>query len=193
MSAHTSTTDMARAHRRLWKKSASVREFQSVFEQDDVINLENHRVYMKLLIDGMPSWPFSARTLPSSKLVRLALNFLEAERRHRLPELGNGTTCRANIGFKRNLFCDPQQLTILLENLQKIPNTLYSSPLSVLLLESLQYFDLSRLARADGGRIMQPEGHARNDIGVVGPMLSIAERRTACLRHCSINEGQRTI
>jgi hypothetical protein len=57
----------------------------------------------------------------------IALNFLEAERRHRLPELGNGTTCRANIGFKRNLFCDPQQLTILLENLEKVPNTLYSS------------------------------------------------------------------
>ena len=40
-----------------------VREFQSVFEQDDVINLENYRIYLKLLIDGMPSWPFSARTL----------------------------------------------------------------------------------------------------------------------------------
>jgi hypothetical protein len=49
-----------------------VREFQSVFEQDDVINLENHRIYLKLLIDGMPSWPFSARTLPSAELVKLA-------------------------------------------------------------------------------------------------------------------------
>src|SRR5689334_9247560 len=30
------------------------REFQSVFEQDDVINLGNYRIYLKLLIDGMP-------------------------------------------------------------------------------------------------------------------------------------------
>jgi hypothetical protein len=35
-----------------------VREFQSVFEQEDVINLENYRIDLKLLIDGMPSWPF---------------------------------------------------------------------------------------------------------------------------------------
>jgi hypothetical protein len=45
-----------------------VREFQSVFEQEDVINLENYRIYLKLLIDGMPSWPFSARTLRSVEL-----------------------------------------------------------------------------------------------------------------------------
>jgi hypothetical protein len=49
-----------------------VREFQSVFEQEDVINLENYRIYLKLLIDGMPSWPFSARTLSSSDLAQLA-------------------------------------------------------------------------------------------------------------------------
>jgi hypothetical protein len=49
-----------------------VREFQSVFEQEDVINLENYRIYLKLLIDGMPSWPFSARTLRSSELAQLA-------------------------------------------------------------------------------------------------------------------------
>lgn len=48
-----------------------VREFQSVFEQEDVINLENYRIYLKLLIDGMPSLPFSARTLPRSEPARL--------------------------------------------------------------------------------------------------------------------------
>ena len=47
-----------------------VREFQSVFEQEDVINLENYRIYLKLLIDGMPSWPFSARTLQSTELAK---------------------------------------------------------------------------------------------------------------------------
>jgi hypothetical protein len=50
-----------------------VREFQSsVFEQEDVINLENYRIYLKLLIDGMPSWPFSAHTLKSSELAKLS-------------------------------------------------------------------------------------------------------------------------
>jgi type IV secretory pathway TraG/TraD family ATPase VirD4 len=49
-----------------------VREFQSEFEQEDVINLENYRIYLKLLIDGMPSLPFSARTLRSSELAQLA-------------------------------------------------------------------------------------------------------------------------
>jgi hypothetical protein len=49
-----------------------VREFQSEFEQEDVINLENYRIYLKLLIDGMPSLLFSARTLRSSELAQLA-------------------------------------------------------------------------------------------------------------------------
>jgi hypothetical protein len=50
-----------------------VREFQSRFEQEDVINLENYRIYLTLLIDGMPSLPFSARTLRSSELAQLAI------------------------------------------------------------------------------------------------------------------------
>jgi hypothetical protein len=51
-----------------------VREFPSVFEQEDVINLENYRIYiyLKLLIDGMPSLPFSARTLRSSEQAQLS-------------------------------------------------------------------------------------------------------------------------
>jgi type IV secretion system coupling TraD/TrwB family protein len=49
-----------------------VREFQSNFAQEDLIQLENYRIYLKLMIDGMPSWPFSARTLWSSELAQLA-------------------------------------------------------------------------------------------------------------------------
>lgn len=49
-----------------------VREFQTVFEQEDVISLENYRIYLNLLIDGMPSLPFSARTLKSSELAQWA-------------------------------------------------------------------------------------------------------------------------
>lgn len=39
------------------------REFQARFEQIDLMQLENYHIYLKLMIDGMPSKPFSARTL----------------------------------------------------------------------------------------------------------------------------------
>jgi type IV secretory pathway TraG/TraD family ATPase VirD4 len=40
-----------------------VREFVEQFEQIDLIQLPNYRIYLKLMIDGMPSKPFSATTL----------------------------------------------------------------------------------------------------------------------------------
>jgi len=40
------------------------REFVERFEQIDLMQLPNHRIYLKLMIDGMPSKPFSALTLP---------------------------------------------------------------------------------------------------------------------------------
>ncbi|MCC8977607.1 type IV secretory system conjugative DNA transfer family protein [Bradyrhizobium acaciae] len=43
------------------------REFQSRFEAVDLLNLENHHMYLKLMIDGMPSRPFSAVTLLRGK------------------------------------------------------------------------------------------------------------------------------
>lgn len=33
------------------------------FRKLDLMQLENYRVYLKLMIDGVPSLPFSARTL----------------------------------------------------------------------------------------------------------------------------------
>jgi len=41
-----------------------VREFADEFDQADLMQLPNHRIYLKLMIDGMPSKPFSALTLP---------------------------------------------------------------------------------------------------------------------------------
>jgi hypothetical protein len=41
-----------------------VREFVEQFEQIDLMQLPNYRIYLKLMIDGMPSKPFSALTLP---------------------------------------------------------------------------------------------------------------------------------
>lgn len=39
------------------------RELAPVFKPDDLISLENHDLYVRLMIDGMPSHPFSARAL----------------------------------------------------------------------------------------------------------------------------------
>ncbi len=39
------------------------REFLEVFDQIDLQSLSNHHIYIKLMIDGQPSRPFSARTV----------------------------------------------------------------------------------------------------------------------------------
>src|SRR6266700_3021907 len=43
-----------------------VREFHERFEEIDLLQLPNYRIYLKLMIDGMPSKPFSAVTLRPS-------------------------------------------------------------------------------------------------------------------------------
>src|ERR1700738_2354544 len=40
-----------------------VREFHERFDEIDLLQLPNYRIYLKLMIDGMPSKPFSAVTL----------------------------------------------------------------------------------------------------------------------------------
>lgn len=40
------------------------KEFQPTFDTHDLLNLPNHALYLKLMIDGTPSRAFSARTLP---------------------------------------------------------------------------------------------------------------------------------
>lgn len=44
------------------------REFGGVFDETDLLQLPNYHIYLKLMIDGMPSRPFSAETLrPQSR------------------------------------------------------------------------------------------------------------------------------
>lgn len=58
------------------------REFQPVFSDLDMVNLSNHNIYLRLLIDGMPSKPFSAFTLPPiSRGVSYKEQVIEASRR----------------------------------------------------------------------------------------------------------------
>ena len=41
-----------------------VKEFEPVFESNDLVNLDKYNIYIKLLIDGISSPAFSAKTLP---------------------------------------------------------------------------------------------------------------------------------
>jgi type IV secretory pathway TraG/TraD family ATPase VirD4 len=43
--------------------SILAKEFQPKFDVEDLLNLPNHRIYLKLMIDGTPSKAFSASTL----------------------------------------------------------------------------------------------------------------------------------
>ena len=44
------------------------KEFEPEFMTQDMVNLPNHNLYMKLLIDGVTSRPFSATTLAPFKI-----------------------------------------------------------------------------------------------------------------------------
>jgi hypothetical protein len=52
---------------RLGVKDAAymAKEFHPKIEDTDIINLPNYHIYLKLMIDGMPSMPFSAETIAS--------------------------------------------------------------------------------------------------------------------------------
>ncbi|MCJ9430737.1 type IV secretory system conjugative DNA transfer family protein [Kordiimonas marina] len=47
-------------------------EFHPVFSKEDLVNLPNHHISLKLMIDGAPSRPFSAETLPPGGFRRAA-------------------------------------------------------------------------------------------------------------------------
>jgi hypothetical protein len=43
-------------------------EFAPIFEVSDLVNLDNYHIYLKLMIDGVTSKPFSAITLPAPEI-----------------------------------------------------------------------------------------------------------------------------
>lgn len=55
---------------RLGAEDAAVisRELAPEFEPEDLLNLPNYTIYLKLMIDGSPSRPFSAVTLHPQEL-----------------------------------------------------------------------------------------------------------------------------
>jgi hypothetical protein len=46
------------------------REFYPIFSETDLVNLPNHSIYLKLLVDGKPTQAFSAITLPPMQRAR---------------------------------------------------------------------------------------------------------------------------
>ena len=50
---------------RLGAKDAGIlaREFALVFSAEDLMNLPHHHIYVRMMIDGKPARPFSARVL----------------------------------------------------------------------------------------------------------------------------------
>ncbi len=46
------------------------REFAPAFETEDLLNLPNHAIYLKLMIDGAPSGPFSGVALNRNSVER---------------------------------------------------------------------------------------------------------------------------
>jgi hypothetical protein len=55
---------------RMGPNDASIlaREFQPKIEVVDLLNLPNHAIYLRLMIDGAPSRPFSAQTTAPKEL-----------------------------------------------------------------------------------------------------------------------------
>jgi hypothetical protein len=53
-----------------WAKAEDAKyltqEFYPIFSQDHLVNLSAYNIYLKLMIDGTTSQPFSAGTLPIS-------------------------------------------------------------------------------------------------------------------------------
>ena len=60
-----------------------VKEFEPVFEANDLVNLSNYQIYLKMTIDGMTSVPFSAVTLaPTAELMGNAEKIVKVSREH---------------------------------------------------------------------------------------------------------------
>ena len=53
--------------------SLLAKEFQPKFDVEDLLNLPNRNVYLKLMIDGAPSIPFSARALDNGTVINAKL------------------------------------------------------------------------------------------------------------------------
>ena len=68
------------------------KEFDPEFTPQDIVNLPNYKVYLKLMIDGVTSRPFSAKTLPP------------------MVKSGNKEIEEEVIRSSRDLYCRPKEV-----------------------------------------------------------------------------------
>lgn len=68
------------------------KEFEPEFTPQDIVNLPNYKVYLKLMIDGVTSRPFSAKTLPP------------------MVKSGNKEVEEEVIRSSRELYCRPKEV-----------------------------------------------------------------------------------
>lgn len=68
------------------------KEFEPEFTPQDIVNLPNYKIYLKLMIDGVTSRPFSARTLPQ------------------MLKSGNVEVEQEVIRTSRELYCKPREV-----------------------------------------------------------------------------------
>ncbi len=54
------------------------REFEPAFSHEDLVNHPNHGIYVKIMIDCVPSRPFSATTLHPGELKKQEMSYTAA-------------------------------------------------------------------------------------------------------------------
>lgn len=69
---------------RLGPEDATImsREYEPIFSSEDLVNLPNHNIYLKLMIDGSPSKPFSAKTMTPEEALTLVSQPKNTDRRN---------------------------------------------------------------------------------------------------------------
>jgi len=76
------------------------REFYPVFSEKDLVSLPNYHIYLKLMVNGVTSRPFSAVTLPPPEK--------ERSYKREITELSRKGYARPRKEVEKEILCDPQ-------------------------------------------------------------------------------------
>ena len=76
------------------------REFYPVFSEEDLVNLPNYHIYLKLMVNGVTSRPFSAVTLPPPER--------ERSYKEEIVELTRKRYAKSRKEVEKEILCDPQ-------------------------------------------------------------------------------------
>ena len=73
------------------------KEFSPEFTEEDLVNLPNYRIYLKLMIDGITSRPFSAKTIPP------LITDGNAEIEQKVIDTSRELYCRPRVAIEREI------------------------------------------------------------------------------------------